>query len=892
MILLPHAHADMALPCLTTQRNLVRSEQGSKQASQEAERRAEVSAAAGFPHQIHHLTPPHTTCPLQPYHVPPPAAPPPPLPPPTPLRAPPMPPPPPPPGRLHAYLLLLSLLALVPSVWWRPASASALSTFALAKAGNATIVCGLLLSSSSVDLNCTGAGGDHVRQETYPSSHPFAALAGGEDFLCAVGPSEESAAGYVDMRWWDLSGKAEDSRAKRVYQGPPLRALAAGEYKVCGVMQSGELYCWRWRGLNVTAAAAGLRFVAAAVGDGFVCAILDATPASIRCYGNNATGSPAIARAPATGSYDVVAACGTRACALSTAGGLTCWGHGSPELPVESGGYAALALGEDGVCGLRTNFTIRCFGHGVASPPDSLAGEQFLDVKAQGKAFCGVLMANYSLVCWGGQEFNATNRLVFPRVVPGPCVPMSSCKCGVLPGSANICNAGSCICTDCAFQLNLAVPNASVVPVKSGGLSSRKTMWIAIVAGASGLLVLLVALQCALLIWCRRRRRRRRKEQDAAAAGEAQQLLMMPRLGSSRSKGPGSVVERFTVEMLHAATNGFSDDCRIGTGSFGSVYRGTLPDGREVAIKRAEDSSASSSRPARRRDRETAFNSELTALARANHKNIVCLLGCCADAGERVLVYEFMANGTLHDQLHSRTPMAPPVSSWRGRLAIALDAARGIEYMHVYAVPNIIHRDVKSANILLDDAWTAKLADFGLSSVLDPTIGACGDTPNEPMYTGGTVGYMDPEYYRLQHLTDKSDVYSFGVVLLELMSGCRVVQRYAESVTPKNVVEFAVPHILADDVARVLDPRLPAPTAGEAEALAYVGYLAADCVGPIGCDRPSMTEVVDALERALVACGAAPLSRAGTARRPALSRSGTDQFDLTGTDQFDLTDTD
>jgi serine/threonine protein kinase len=170
---------------------------------------------------------------------------------------------------------------------------------------------------------------------------------------------------------------------------------------------------------------------------------------------------------------------------------------------------------------------------------------------------------------------------------------------------------------------------------------------------------------------------------------------------------------------------------------------------------------------------------------------------------------------------------------------------------------------------------------------LDPTAGACDDAGGgrgEPLYTGGTVGYMDPEYYRLQHLTDKSDVYSFGVVLLELMSGCRVVQRYAESVTPKNVVEFAVPHILADDVARVLDPRLPSPTPEEAEALAYVGYLAADCVGPVGCDRPSMTEVVDAVERALAACGAAPLSRAGTGRRPVLSRSGTDQFDLTDTD--------
>uniref|UniRef100_A0A0A8YKH1 Protein kinase domain-containing protein n=1 Tax=Arundo donax TaxID=35708 RepID=A0A0A8YKH1_ARUDO len=463
--------------------------------------------------------------------------------------------------------------------------------------------------------------------------------------------------------------------------------------------------------------------------------------------------------------------------------------------------------------------------------------------------------------------------------MPGPCVPMSSCRCGVLPGSANLCDAGRCICVDCAFQLNVAAPNASLGPGKSG--RSTRSMWIAIAVAASSL-VFLVALQIALLLWCRRRK----KGMDVAAG--AQRPLMPPRIGSS--KGPGSVVEHFTLDALQAATDGFSDDRRIGSGSFGSVYRGTLPSGREVAIKRAEESakpSSSAARPARRRDRETAFNSELTALARVNHKNIVCLLGCCADSGERVLVYEFMANGTLHDQLHSRTPLAPPVASWRGRLTIALDAARGIEYMHVYAVPPIIHRDVKSANILLDDAWTAKIADFGLSSVLDAgePCGGGNGSPQEqqPLYTGGTVGYMDPEYYRLQHLTDKSDVYSFGVVLLELMSGCRVVQRYAESVTPKNVVEFAVPLILADDVARVLDPRLPAPAPDEAEALAYVGCLAADCVGPVGCDRPSMTEVVDALEHALAACGAGPLSRVGTARRE-LSRSGTGQFDLTDTD--------
>ncbi|XP_020183565.1 uncharacterized protein [Aegilops tauschii subsp. strangulata] len=319
--------------------------------------------------------------------------------------------------------------------------------------------------------------------------------------------------------------------------------------------------------------------------------------------------------------------------------------------------------------------------------------------------------------------------------------------------------------------------------------------------------------------------------------------LVAVRLLKSRS----SLLEHFTLDTLRAATEEFDDNCRIGSGRFGSVYRGTLPDGREVAIKRAKSWN---------RDIEMAFNSEMIALARASHENIVCLLGCCSESGECVLVSELMINGTLYDQLHKRSPMAAPVLWWRGRLTIALHAARGIEYMHVHTVPPIIHRDIKSANILLGNLWIAKVTNLGQSSVLNPLD----DNGDNPQKQWGTAGYKDPEYYRLQHMMDKSDVYSFGVVLLELMSGCHVVQRYAESVMPKNIVDFAVPHIVADDVARVLDPRLPTPTSHEAEALAYVGYLAADCVGPIGHERPSMTEVVDALERAVAACSTPPVS--------------------------------
>uniref|UniRef100_M8ARH1 non-specific serine/threonine protein kinase n=1 Tax=Aegilops tauschii TaxID=37682 RepID=M8ARH1_AEGTA len=219
--------------------------------------------------------------------------------------------------------------------------------------------------------------------------------------------------------------------------------------------------------------------------------------------------------------------------------------------------------------------------------------------------------------------------------------------------------------------------------------------------------------------------------------------LVAVRLLKSRS----SLLEHFTLDTLRAATEEFDDNCRIGSGRFGSVYRGTLPDGREVAIKRAKSWN---------RDIEMAFNSEMIALARASHENIVCLLGCCSESGECVLVSELMINGTLYDQLHKRSPMAAPVLWWRGRLTIALHAARGIEYMHVHTVPPIIHRDIKSANILLGNLWIAKVTNLGQSSVLNPLD----DNGDNPQKQWGTAGYKDPEYYRLQHMMDKSD-YSF-----------------------------------------------------------------------------------------------------------------------------------
>ncbi|XP_020973874.1 uncharacterized protein LOC107629709 isoform X2 [Arachis ipaensis] len=307
------------------------------------------------------------------------------------------------------------------------------------------------------------------------------------------------------------------------------------------------------------------------------------------------------------------------------------------------------------------------------------------------------------------------------------------------------------------------------------------------------------------------------------------------------SKGKDRDLEDFTLQKLLELTENFSEDKMIGRGGFGSVYHATLQDGKEVAIKRAEIS------PNYEDEKEYGFVNELQIHSRLHHNNLVGLLGFCRDANERILVYEYMNNGSLHDHLHSHQTSSV-LMSWPARIKVALDAARGIEYLHHYAVPPIIHRDIKSSNILLDSKWTGKLCDFGIS-----LKGPEDEDTHLSVEIAGTPGYLDPEYYITQRLTTKSDVYSFGIVLLEILTGCKVIHK-DDNGEHRHLASFAVPYIDQDEIFKVLDPRMPPPKAAEE----YVGYLAAECARAAPRDRPTMAEVVIHLERALAACLAVP----------------------------------
>ncbi|MCO5551826.1 hypothetical protein L7F22_005329 [Adiantum nelumboides] len=282
----------------------------------------------------------------------------------------------------------------------------------------------------------------------------------------------------------------------------------------------------------------------------------------------------------------------------------------------------------------------------------------------------------------------------------------------------------------------------------------------------------------------------------------------------------------FALAELKRATRNFNKACEIGVGGYGKVYKGTLPSGEQIAIKKAQ---------ARSLQGAAEFRNEIELLSRVHHKNLVCLVGFCFE--ERMLVYEFVRNGTLHEALlgHSRVTL-----DWQRRLTIALGSARGLTYLHTEANPPVIHRDVKSSNILLDQNLVAKVADFGLSR-LAPDDEASGDG-HVSTQVKGTLGYLDPEYCTTQRLSDKSDVYSFGVVLLELITARQPIQhgkhivREVRTAWQKGGLQAVMP---------LLDPQLKDCPQSELTALLDVALR---CVEEEAAFRPSMNQVSKEIE--------------------------------------------
>ncbi|TMW94776.1 hypothetical protein EJD97_009809 [Solanum chilense] len=293
-------------------------------------------------------------------------------------------------------------------------------------------------------------------------------------------------------------------------------------------------------------------------------------------------------------------------------------------------------------------------------------------------------------------------------------------------------------------------------------------------------------------------------------------------------------VPSITVDELKDITDNFGTKALIGEGSYGRVYHGVLKSGRAAAIKKLD----SSKQP----DRE--FSAQVSMVSRLKHENVVELLGYSVDGGLRVLAYEYAPNGSLHDILHGRKGVKGaqpgPVLSWAQRVKIAVGAAKGLEYLHEKAQPHIIHRDIKSSNVLLFDDDVAKIADFDLSNQAPDMAARLHSTR-----VLGTFGYHAPEYAMTGQLSSKSDVYSFGVVLLELLTGRKPVDHTLPR-GQQSLVTWATPRLSEDKVKQCVDARLA--TDYPPKAIAKMAAVAALCVQYEADFRPNMSIVVKALQ--------------------------------------------
>ncbi|KAJ6711630.1 PROLINE-RICH RECEPTOR-LIKE PROTEIN KINASE PERK4 [Salix purpurea] len=337
---------------------------------------------------------------------------------------------------------------------------------------------------------------------------------------------------------------------------------------------------------------------------------------------------------------------------------------------------------------------------------------------------------------------------------------------------------------------------------------------------------------------CVYRRKKRKEAQTLLQPGIfAEHPSTISSMGSDKQHPPptpgialGYSQSTFTYEELAKATDNFSKANLLGQGGFGYVHKGVLANGTVVAIKQLKSGS---------RQGEREFQAEIEIISRIHHRHLVSLFGYCITGAQRMLVYEFVPNNTLEFHLHEN---GRRTMNWLTTMRIAVGAAKGLAYLHEDCQPKIIHRDIKASNILIDNSFEAKVADFGLAKYSLDT------ETHVSTRVMGTFGYMAPEYASSGKLTAKSDVYSFGVVLLELISGRRPVDR-TQSCIDDSIVDWARPLLkqaLEDgNLDAVVDPKLQDYDFNE---MTQMIRCAAACVRRSGRFRPRMSQIVLALK--------------------------------------------
>ncbi|KAI3407487.1 uncharacterized protein J3R85_020968 [Psidium guajava] len=624
-----------------------------------------------------------------------------------------------------------------------------MSSIAISYGENGPVFCGLNSDGSHLAA-CYGSNTAIIYG--IPGHFPLAGLTAGDGFVCGL--LLDSSQPYC----WGSSAYIQMGVPQPITKGAQYQEISAGDYHLCGLRKplTGRrrnvslVDCW---GYNMTASyAIDGQIHSISAGSGFNCGLF-AQNGSVYCWGDE-TSSRVISLVPKDIRFKKIAAGGYHVCGIvdGVSSKVFCWGRSlvlEEEISVAYSTYSnqgnvdspprdpmtSIVGGKFHACGIKSaDQEAICWGFVVKPSTRAPSKTKVLEIAAGNYFTCGILAEKSLLpVCWG---------LGFPTslpvaVSPGLCksVPCAPGTYEIRQDDAPCSSQDSRVCLPCSNGCPTEMYQTAECTLKSDRKceyncsSCSSAECFSNCSGSSNANV------------NGRRNQRFWSLQLPVIVAEIMFAVLLVIVVSTTAV----LARTFTYEELERATGGFKEESQVGKGSFSCVFKGILKNGTVVAVKRAIMSSD-------KHKNSKEFRTELDLLSRLNHAHLLNLLGYCEEGGERLLVYEYMAHGSLHQHLHGKNKALKERLDWVRRVTIAVQAARGIEYLHGYACPPVIHRDIKSSNILIDEEHNARVADFGLS-----LLGPVDSSAPLAELPAGTLGYLDPEYYRLHYLTTKSD---------------------------------------------------------------------------------------------------------------------------------------